>query len=80
MQTTIRTTIAAITLAFSLPMIAHAKPANREGHWTLYDRAPSWIEARCTRPYGNQFPPCMATWPESDPHFTGGRTGVTFTR
>ena len=38
------------------------------------------LEARCTWPYRNQFPPCMSTWPEGDPNYHGSRSGPTFNR
>jgi len=33
--------------------------------------------AGCTWPYRNMTPPCMATWPEGDPHYHGSRPGVS---
>jgi len=39
----------------------------------------SWLDKRCTWPYQNQYPPCMSTWPASDPNYHGGtHPGPTF--
>ena len=35
----------------------------------IYGAAPD--AAGCARPYRNEFPPCMSTWPSGDPNFHG---------
>jgi hypothetical protein len=70
--------IAAVTMGalwWPLQSLAHADQQSTRHAW-----AGTALEARCTWPYRNQFPPCMSTWPEGDPNYHGSRTGPTFNR
>jgi len=80
--------IAAVTMGalwWPLHSVAHAdQQSTRQRVQKPPASANAWagtsLEARCTWPYRNQFPPCMSTWPEGDPNYHGSRTGPTFNR
>jgi hypothetical protein len=80
--------VAAVTmgaLCWPLLSVAHAdQQSTRQRGQQPPAGANAWagtpLEARCTWPYRNQFPPCMSTWPEGDPNYHGSRTGPTFNR
>jgi hypothetical protein len=81
--------VAAVTmgaLCWPLLSVAHADQQSTHQRRQQPPPAPAntWagtpLEARCTWPYRNQFPPCMSTWPEGDPNYHGSRTGPTFNR
>jgi hypothetical protein len=65
--------------------VAHADQQSTRQPWqpppaTANPWAGTSLEARCSWPYRNQFPPCMSTWPEGDPNYHGSRSGPTFNR
>ena len=75
----------AMVALWPLQSIAYADQQTIRQRWQQPPAAANaWagtpFEARCTRPYRNQFPPCMSTWPEGDPNYHGSRSGPTFNR
>jgi hypothetical protein len=82
-----RAAVAVVTVGafwFPLPSVAYADQQSTRQRGQQPAAANAWagtpLEARCTWPYRNQFPPCMSTWPEGDPNYHGSRTGPTFNR
>jgi hypothetical protein len=58
--------------------VARPHPQKHEASIEHRETAQTWEAQRCTRPYRNQFPPCMSTWPAGDPNYHGSRPGPTF--